>query len=429
MSESPNPAGGRAHANVELDERSASDAVWFQTTETRFHSMEIPRKHTSIVWKTFASAGIPGSWAPGFPPPRTVAMFSLLLVLLLCLLPPAASAYDAYGHQAICGLALRHLTPAARAALDDLIAPYSFCDPFNICSWADIVRGDPEYEAKYPNNRLWHFIDFDATYPYAPGQPFDIPDPEPGTDHIAAQIPRFQRLLADPSQPRDVRFDAVRFLAHFLGDLHEPLHCITRHGDAGGNFVPVAAFLGRHVQVTAAQAEAAGERLCLHHVWDDILLAELRADRGNYRFILSLDARLPRRLARSWLAGSARDWALESYWLGRRSAYTFTDGAPVPESWTGPGPELTPENYIDARLPILQTQLQKAGIRLAHLLNLALDPDYTPADFPLPDPFLNTTPSPWANLPPLTNAPPAALDSATDTPTVPATATPFEERP
>lgn len=336
--------------------------------------------------------------APHAPAPRRPfaaarRLAAAVLAATLLLPAPAAFAYGAYAHQAVAGLALRHLTPAARTALDDLIAPYNFYD-FNISSWPDFIRGDKDYDAKYPNNRAWHFIDFDASAPYRDGVPFAIQDPDPV--NLAAAISRVQRVLANPRASRSARFDALRFLVHFLGEVHQPFHCISRDNDLGGNNIPVRSFQGRNARNTARQARARGDRLCLHSVWDDEMFEEYRRGRYVYSTVLSLDARIPRRLARTWLAGSPRDWAIESYWVARRYGYSFADGTPLPSYWGTDDLDLTPENYIDSRLPLLQTLLQKAGIRLAHLLNLSLDPAYAVEKFPLPDPFKNTTPSPWA---------------------------------
>lgn len=330
-----------------------------------------------------------------------------ILAALILLLPAAAHAFSAYGHQAIAELACRHLTPAARAAADELIAPYTLAD-FTICSWPDFVRGDPEIERQYPHNQTWHFIDFDANTPYREGTPFVLKNPVAGDDHIAAQIPRFAAILADTGRSRSDRFDALRFLVHFVGDLHQPFHCIDRNHDVGANFIPVNSFSGHYANNTARDAAAVGERLCLHSVWDDEMVAELREGRPYlFSLVLSLDARLPRRLARSWLVGTARDWAVESYWIARRDGYYYTDGTPIPDRRTPPGLNLTCENYIDSHLPLARLQLQRAGIRLAHLINTALDPSYAPDALPLPDPFQNTTPAPWINTALPEGTPPA----------------------
>lgn len=354
--------------------------------------------------------------APGRGRRRATAgtLCGLAALGALLLAAPEARAYDAYAHQAVAGIALRHLTPAARAAVDELIEPYDFYD-FNISSWPDFIRGSAEYEARYPNNQAWHFVDFDAAAPYREGVPFVLQDPAP--DNLAVAIPRVQRILANPRNSREQRFDALRFLVHFLGEVHQPFHCISRDNDLGGNNIPVRSFQGRHVRITAWQARSKkNKRLCLHSVWDDEMFEEYRHGRQVHATVLSLDARIPRRLARSWLAGSARDWAIESYWVARRYGYSYADGTPLPSYWGSDDIDLTAENYIDSRLPFLQTLLQKAGIRLAHLLNLSLDPGYTAAKFPLPDPFENPAPSPWAaraktaaeSAGPATPAPPVA---------------------
>ena len=70
--------------------------------------------------------------------------------------------------------------------------------------------------------------------------------------------------------------------------------------------------------------------------------------------------------------------------LARKQAYRWANGENLPYTWSRPGMDLTSENYIDARLPVAREQLEKAGVRLALLLNEALDPGYTPPATPEP---------------------------------------------
>ena len=172
------------------------------------------------------------------------------------------------------------------------------------------------------------------------------------------------------------RRDALKFLVHFTADLHQPLHCAYRYGDMGGNMIPVHSFQGRNYRISA---EDAPEHLPdLHSVWDECMVYELMAGRSRPAFAKALQEGIGGEQLRRWSQGPPFDWATDSYWRARKQAYRWANGENLPFKWARPGMDLTSENYIDARLPLVQEQLQKAGVRLARLLNEALDPDYAP---------------------------------------------------
>jgi hypothetical protein len=75
-------------------------------------------------------------------------------------------------------------------------------------------------------------------------------------------IEREAAVLADKTQPREKRVEALEFVIHFIGDLHQPLHCADRNGDKGGNGRLVF-FLDRR------RADS------LHYVWDTALVREV----------------------------------------------------------------------------------------------------------------------------------------------------------
>ena len=84
-----------------------------------------------------------------------------------------------------------------------------------------------------------------------------------------------------------------------------------------------------------------------------------------------------------WMKEDVMKWAADSYWIARKKAYRWTDGENVPYTWSRPGMDLTRENYIDSHVPLVSEQLKKAGVRLAFMLNTALDPTYK--DLPAPE--------------------------------------------
>jgi len=82
---------------------------------------------------------------------------------------------------------------------------------------------------------------------------------------VVAKIEQFERVLADRQASERERLEALKYLVHFIGDMHQPLHASNNH-DRGGNDVTVT-FVGRQTN--------------LHAVWDSGIIEP--AVSGNER--------------------------------------------------------------------------------------------------------------------------------------------------
>lgn len=306
---------------------------------------------------------------------------SLAIVSLAVLvLGPAGWAWGPEGHEIIGTIAAQYLTPVAEERVEELLGEKKLGD-FDVASWPDIIRGTKEYEAIYPNNGRWHYVDFNVAQRY--NDEFELKLPEDGQD-IVTLIGRWRDELAAPKTSATRKQDALRFLVHFVADLHQPLHCAYRYGDMGGNMIPVNSFSGRHYSF--GPDTPMDYAPSIHSVWDEAMVNELMAGRKARTVARELQKEVtPEKNAR-WLKDPVFDWAVDSYWRARKEVYRWTDGESVPWKWARPGMDLTSENYIDSHLPLVRGQLQKAGVRLAHLLNSALDPDYVPPAAPAAEP-------------------------------------------
>ena len=170
----------------------------------------------------------------------------------------------------------------------------------------------------------------------------------PAQDCIVDKIDEFRSELAAPSTARAERRLALQFLLHFIGDLHQPLHAGDRH-DRGGN--------DERVQAAGAPAGT------LHHYWDTVFVERLGPDPKAVadRLIADIDTDKRRR----WSAGSTNDWARESYQLAQLDVY-----GRLPPPGTD-GLYRLADDYSDAAVAIVRTQLERAGVRLALVLNQA----------------------------------------------------------
>ncbi len=299
------------------------------------------------------------------------AMWRTILIWGLGM-PCAAWAWGPEGHAIVAEIAEGQLTARAHRQVKAILGERKLGD-YEVASWPDIIRGADEHEALYPRNGSWHFVDFNVTEKY--DDDFELKPPEDGQD-IVTQVGRWRDELKSGELKGERRLDALRFLVHFAGDMHQPLHCAYRYGDMGGNMIPVNSFKGRHYSFgPGTQMDYSPS---IHSVWDEAMVLELMGGRGARATARELAGEITPEQVGWWSQGTPLNWAEDSYWRARKEAYRWADGESLPFKWTGPGMDLTSGNYIDARVPMAKEQLQKAGVRLARLLNEAFDPKYEP---------------------------------------------------
>jgi nuclease S1 len=152
----------------------------------------------------------------------------------------------------------------------------------------------------------------------------------------------FSGVVADKNAPIMMRRLALHYVAHLVGDMHQPLHA-GRAKDQGGIDIRVS---------------YRGQTTNLHFFWDTDLV---ELETGNEEEVAKrLTANLTREERLKWQAGDAKQWTNESLMLVRSHAYN-----------TGSSVELS-DDYVEKARPIVRTRLAQAGIRLAWLLSTAL---------------------------------------------------------
>lgn len=238
-----------------------------------------------------------------------------------------ASAWGPTGHRTVGRIAERHLTPQAARAVAELLAPETL--PY-VATWPDEIRSEPEWTKADD----WHWV----TVP--DGQTYESAQKNARGDVLEA-IGRFQKTLADRSAPRVERVQALKWLAHLVGDLHMPLH-VGGGDDRGGNDTVVLWF---------------GEPTNLHSVWDSRFIEH--SELSFTELAEMLDHPSPDQV-RSWQRSGPLEWAAESQGL-RRQVYTVGD-------------RRLSFKYIHDQWPTVQQRLLQAGIRLAGEINRLLAP-------------------------------------------------------
>ncbi len=174
----------------------------------------------------------------------------------------------------------------------------------------------------------------------------------------SAYLARQLSILADETQTLQRRNRALKWVVHLVGDIHQPLHAAT-HGDRGGNSVEVAFFGER----------GADGRLNLHAVWDFHLVRRWVSERGGERAVVSSLVGAADRAV--WERGSITDWIGESHAIARDVVYAALP-AVVSCAHGIAGVVAIDQAYYSKAAPIVETQIGKAGVRLARILNETL---------------------------------------------------------
>jgi hypothetical protein len=262
---------------------------------------------------------------------------ALLLAGVFALAPlHEAVGWGASGHSIVAEIAQRRLHPRALRQVKRLLGGEKSLA--SIASWADDIV------LLRPNTLNWHFVNIPyGAADYVPAR--DCAETPKG-DCVINAIARSRAILADARAPAQQRSEALKFLVHFVGDVHQPLHSTDRN-DAGGTKVAVTFF---------------GTPMSLHAAWDYGIIDKHTFDWGQYVDEIERDWIAGKDLARLQ-RGSPVDWALEAHKLAVDVVYVLPEDLKLGEE------------YYRRALPVVDRQLALAGVRLAALLNEVLAPE------------------------------------------------------
>ncbi len=274
-------------------------------------------------------------------------MLGVIAVVLL--MPRPAAAWHDTGHMITAQIAYDELTPAARQEVDRLIAVLAGFAPerdhaVTASLWADdLKRQGLEVFSS------WHYINL----PYNPGRRARVAAP-PEENVLWAVREAISVLRGDADDlPKAMM---LRFLLHFVGDLHQPLHCASRftadrvEGDRGGTDFPIR---HRHQH--------------LHGYWDAGAGAVPELNGGDWRpKVRSLAGELLRAVPRSavpeWRLSDPGQWAQESHQVAVAAAYDGIEEGAEPSA-----------EYAERARRIVRRRLALGGYRLGALLNEIFD--------------------------------------------------------
>lgn len=296
---------------------------------------------------------------------------------VLCLLLAAASedafAWHDTGHMIVAQIAYLRLRPAAKARVDELLLPQPgkrplihLCagyytpetcertyDPITVAVWMDDLRGDSLNESYAP----WHYINVRPVFDGVPERSDVGAEPENVLSRINWSISTLRQGTGSATKDAE----ALGFLYHLVGDVHQPLHAITRYshaqpdGDAGGNGFKVEMPPETHINNLHSFWDAAGGAF-------GVVVLRRPLDQAGKHRILALAEEIakeyPADATPEWNDLDPHTWVIESNTLARQVAY-----ARIKEG-EAPSPA-----YTDEAQKLSRKRLAIAGYRLAGVLN------------------------------------------------------------
>jgi hypothetical protein len=315
---------------------------------------------------------------------RFIAFVVFLAASIFFLSPSSAWAWGCEGHQIVALLAERNLSPRALAMVKQILrdGPIDptlsrYCKEGGTDPMADASTWPDDIRTQRPETAPWHYIDIPRGTSHQEIAKFCALPESCVTQAISDQLAILRMPDIDPQK----RADALRFLIHFVGDLHQPLHATTNN-DQGGNCVPVAYF-DALPQLRNPQTESYAPNL--HGVWDVNILDRMTTGKTSEQVASELEASYRSKIAR-WKKASAdvNGWAWESYQVAQKIVYEK-----LPVHIPVESPRIiklcTDDDHVSARMlklnerlelhyqgaaaPVVQQQIAKAGARLALLLN------------------------------------------------------------
>lgn len=253
----------------------------------------------------------------------------LMGFLAVCLFVTPTFGWSAAGHRIIGAAAAEFLTPEAKAGISELLRGKTIAKS---AVWADHIRPHRKETFSY------HYINLPLG-----SERYDPARDELEGPTIIKATERFAAELADRSRSASEREEALKFLLHFVGDLHQPLHCASNH-DAGGN--------ATHVRLN-------GKAMNLHHLWDMEIISFSGLNDKQYAEVLrDKVAQLSPADRTAIESGTIVDWVMETHRLAS-GAYQLPENRHLDDS------------YLAAHQGTVEQQLIKAIVRLTLLLNRA----------------------------------------------------------
>lgn len=250
------------------------------------------------------------------------------IAILFVLFAQKTWAWGTLGHMVVAQVAENNLTPAAKKAVSKILKNQTLPD---VANWADSIKG----QAEWAHSKPWHFVDIPD------GEDYSTIEHSHDGDVVEA-ISDMVKVLKDPKSASIEKENALKFIVHFVGDIHQPLH-VGRPDDHGGNSISVI-FEGR--------------RSNLHALWDTLMIMKQPMDHIQYAASLEAHAFMAPPYDIQEMPFSR---IISECMSARKAIYAFKDATI--------DPVVLDSTYSNRNLALMNTQLLMGGKRLAILFN------------------------------------------------------------
>lgn len=239
-------------------------------------------------------------------------------------------AWGSAGHRIVGHIAEMNMSPEA---LKTVREKFNINHLANVANWADAIK-----KSKHKPDVL-HYTNIAVNY-----RTYNQKRDCPRKRCVTEKIKEYESLLINPESSPRARKEAFKFLIHLVADVHQPMH-LGYEKDRGGNEIAVT---------------FGNKPTNLHRVWDhDLIFPEGKTQR---QFARQLNRSITPENKKQWVGGTPDDWSNESRALVLDYGYRLQFSK---------GQELS-LNYIRRGRKIVEERLQRAGIRLAEMLNRLL---------------------------------------------------------
>lgn len=254
---------------------------------------------------------------------------SFFPILAICLTLILVS-WGYTGHRTIGLITENHLTPSAKTAIRELLGDTSIAEA---CTWADDARREPQYA----NTANWHFLNLPLGLNYTDFKKY-IDTLK--TENVYSALINAEKELTDKNTTKQQKVHALKFMMHFVGDLHQPMH-ISREEDKGGSTI---------------QVNYNDKGTNLHSLWDTRMLEKEGLSftqlAAKFDTISEVDIK-------KWQSEPILNWMWESYQI---STELYAEIEQMNK-------KVIDDTYYQKHMPTVQLRMQQAAIRLAGLLN------------------------------------------------------------
>jgi hypothetical protein len=265
---------------------------------------------------------------------RSTLKIKLIAFTFLSIHASSVLAWGIEGHKTVALIAESRLDAVAQSEVRQLLALEGASSLADVASWADQIRGTEP-----------------GLISHAVRIPFDATAYDPKRDCgrkgkcVVYGIERYEAILGQKDAPAADRLRALKFVVHYVGDIHQPLHAIKETG--------------------GATVQLAKREFTLHKVWDTISVRSLKTPPAELAtYLLSGNPTVPQR--------TPEEWAMESHDIAR----TYIYGGDIQRADSTLKMAL-PKRYLKDISPVVKARLTDAGLRLGTLLNRVLSASYT----------------------------------------------------